>query len=101
MLRFGVRPPFTLFQQLILWLLKVAPSQLNPNAWLMLIDFESLCKCGKELQLNSFSFFFLTYSLQSGTNARHIYFAQMSNVTHDFEKKCLFLTVGGKTHSSK
>ena len=37
MLKFGIRPTFTLFQQSISRLLKVTLSQLNPNAWLMLI----------------------------------------------------------------
>ena len=91
MLRFRVKPFFTPFQRLVLRLLKVAPSQLNLNAWLMMVDFEYLCQCGRELQPSLFIlFFFFTYSLWSKTSNGHIYFIQRLNVTHVFDKMPLF-----------
>lgn len=35
-----VLPPFTYFEQLIVRMLKLAPTQLHPNGWAFIKDFE-------------------------------------------------------------
>ena len=79
-----MKPPFTLFQQFMLWLMRVSPIQLNINAWLMLVAFEYLCSHFR-LFLHSFSFFyFFNYSLRGYRG--HIYFTQGVGIHHPFTK---------------
>ena len=61
--RIRVKSLFTPFQQLVLRLLKVTPSHLNPNAWLILVGFEYLCTHVGGLRPSPFSFscFFQLY----------------------------------------
>ncbi|AES70118.2 hypothetical protein MTR_3g048220 [Medicago truncatula] len=40
---FGVRIPFTLFEMDVLRMLNVAPTQIHPNSWAFIRDFEILC----------------------------------------------------------
>ena len=71
--KFGVKLPFTPFQWLALLSLKLVFSQINMNAWLMLVTFKYLCKHLGDLYPSPFSFFyFFTYS--SRTHGTFTYF---------------------------
>ena len=70
--KISVKTLFTLFQWFMLRLMKVAPSQLNPNA---LFAFKFLCMYFDGLHPTIFCFFYLfNYFLR--THERHIYFNQ-------------------------
>ena len=73
--KINLKPPFTLFQQLVLRLIKVAPCQLNLNAWLMLVTFKYLCTYIGGLYPSLFSFFYF-FNYSSRTHGGHIYFTQ-------------------------
>ena len=86
MVKYWVRPHFTTFQQSILRLLKLAPSQLGLNACLMLATFEYMCNCLDDLKLSPFSFFyFFNYSTRSKIVKGYIYFSQREGIHHVFK----------------
>ena len=63
--------------------MRVAPSQLNSNASLMLVAFEYLCMQLSRLGPSLFSFFyFFNYSLRA--YGRHIYFTQRLGIPYLF-----------------
>ena len=80
--KISVKLPFTIFQWSVLELIRVAPSQLNVNAWLMLVASEYLCLLFK-LCHGSFSFF---YFFQHSSRSKGSYLIKRPSVPYVFTK---------------
>ena len=77
MAKFWVRPQFTAFKRLVLQLMRVAPSQLTTNAWLVLKAFEHIYRGYRNFKPAPYSFFyFFNHSTRSKNNGGYIYFNQ-------------------------
>ena len=83
--KIGAKPLFTPFQRSILRLLKVGPSQLGLNTWLILITFEYLYTCIEGLELGT-GYFFFSFNCSLRTKWGIIYFSQRPTSTYLLNK---------------